>query len=283
MILREMELDPFLTLSPFQTTDEAIDLMWTHDVGHLGVCEHGEVSGLVTAGDLLESVGMLRRAERACVLVDADEALLVADVMDEIGPVLSADATAEEAVTTLVSERRSAVLVLDGGRPAGVFTEQHALQVLGRLPALAAGGWRGRPVVSIASRVICSVGATDAVRRVCEKLHGSADGWVVVLHTGRLVGVVRDWDIRRLIRDRSGSAAWSGLPADQVAMEAPVVLRPDDTLAQAAERMRVERVSFAPVTTQDDVLLGVIRLSDVLRAATAASVGASDRPVGAGA
>ena len=127
MIIRELGLRPPVHISPFSTTDEAIDLMWQNDIRHLLVTDRDGFVGLVTDGDLLESVGMLTRAERECLFPGASEEILVADIMDAEAICVTPETLLTDAAHHMIYGMRTALPVVEDGELVGILTEMELL------------------------------------------------------------------------------------------------------------------------------------------------------------
>ena len=79
---------------------------------------------------------------------------------------------------------------------------------------------------------------------------------VVVVDGSRVVGVVSDRDVR--------TPALHGESVTEVMGEPPIVVRPNDTVRTAANRMRRHRVSSLPVL-EGGRLIGIVTAGDLLK------------------
>ena len=264
MYIRELALHKPLTVSPYHTTDEAIELMWINDVRHLLVVDSRGLAGLVTDGDLLESVGMLMQVERECLATSPCEEVLVADIMDTEATCVTPGELLTDAAHHMIYGRRTALPVVDGERLLGIVTETDMLRLL------TSPSWEGRaafneePIINHSSRILRTVSRHDQVRRVCEKLNGSKQPHVLVVEDGRLVGLISDWDVRMAI-GRSEIGEWLTLPLTEIMVTGVQTLRPDDSLGTAASLMYEETLSAVPITTRDGLLMSMITVTDLLR------------------
>lgn len=271
MNVRDLTLGPPVTVAPLATTDEAIALMWRHDVRHLLVADRDGLVGVVTDGDLLESVGMLMLAERECLAGRECDEIWVADVMDAEVSCVAPQTPLTDAAHHMIYGGRTALPVIIGTRLAGIVTEP---DLLGLFSDPSGPGWAAMhegPVINHSSRMLRTVSRGDRLRKVCEKLNGSKHRSVLVVENGRLAGIVSDWDVRLAI-GRSAVGEWLDLPLDEVMLAKPWTLRPDDTLDTAARLMRDEGLVAVPVTTPDGLLLSVITITDLLRVYVADAV-----------
>jgi len=264
MMIRDLALRPPVSTSPFSTTDEAIELMWRNDIRHLLVKDREGLAGLVTDGDLLESVGMLMRAERECITGADCEEILVADVMDAEAMCVAPDMLLTDAAHYMIYGGQTGLPVVDGTRLVGIVTEA---DLLGLFSDPSGPGWalmHEEPVINHSSRVLRTVSRSDHIRKVCEKLNGSKHRHVLVVEDGRLVGLISDWDVRTAI-GRSEVGEWLDLPVTEIMVPGPQTLRPDDTLAEAARLMREDSLAAIPITTRDGLLMSMITVTDLLR------------------
>jgi len=271
MKVRELTLGPPVTIAPLATTDEAIALMWRHDVRHLLVADRKGLAGVVTDGDLLESVGMLMRAERECLADGACAEILVADVMDAEASCVTPETPLADAAHFMIYGARSALPVIIGTRLAGIVTESDLLSLFSGPEGPGWAAMHEEPVINHSSRMLRTVSRDDRVRKVCEKLNGSKHRSVLVVENGRLSGIVSDWDVRLAI-GRSKVGEWLNLPLAEIMVANPRTLRPDDTLDAAARLMRDHNLIAVPVTTPDGLLMSVVTVTDLLRVYVADAV-----------
>ncbi|SEJ22860.1 CBS domain-containing protein [Deinococcus reticulitermitis] len=96
---------------------------------------------------------------------------------------------------------------------------------------------------------------------------------VPVVFEGKVVGLLTDGEVkRRLPRVSQGLTAWefaaqAGRVRVRDAMHQPVhTLRPGDTLSRALHTMLDRRIGGLPVVGEQDDLLGMLTLTDILRA-----------------
>lgn len=270
MIIRELNLRPPVCISPFGTTDEAIELMWHNDIRHLLVVDSEGLVGLVADGDLLESVGMLTRAEREYMGAGPGEDILVADIMDAEATCVTPDTLLTDAAHHMIYGMRSALPVVENNDLAGIVTEMDLLGLFDDPGCAAAAVLREEPAIDHSSRVLRTVARHERVRKVCEKLNGSKQRHVLVVEDGRLVGMISDWDVRMLI-GRSRMGEWLDLPIEDIIVTG-IALRPHDTLERVARLMREELVAAVPITTREGLLMSMITASDLLRVLVADAV-----------
>ncbi len=270
MFIRELSLRSPVSISPFSTTDQAIDLMWRNDIRHLLVTDHDGLVGLVTDGDLLESVGMLMREEREYMAAGSAEEILVADIMDAEAACVTPGTLLADVAHSMIYGGRTALPVVDGGRLLGIVTEMDLLGLFNDPGCAAAAVLRDEPVINHSSRMLRTVSRHDPVRKVCEKLNGSKHRHVLVVEDGRLVGMISDWDVRMII-GRSRVGEWLDLPLDGIIVKG-VSLRPDDSLERVARLMRQEKLTAVPIATRDGLRSSMATVSELLRVLVADAV-----------
>ncbi len=266
MLIRELSLGYPVTISPFQSTDDAIDLMWEHDTRCLLVTDRQGLVGVVTDADLLESVGMLLRSERLQIGTSvSNEELIVADVMDTRCSCVRPDDPVTDAGHRLVHERRSALPVVDGDQVLGVVTDYDLLQLFAGSCALESFTPHGEFIVHYCSRILKTVRPNDSLATACSRLSGGKIRHLLVTEGIQLVGMISDWDIRLAIGENAGGR-WMDRPVSDYVTTQVQTLRPRDTLVCAAEVFRLEKLTAVPVTSREGDLVGIITVSDLIRA-----------------
>lgn len=119
------------------------------------------------------------------------------------------------------------------------------------------------------------VQVTDSVRRVMTKLTESDVRHLPVVDQGRLVGMVSDRDLRRLIDPSFDLAPASAARSDvleqpiSVLMSSDVIsVQPEAEVEEVIDLLVEHKIGAVPVTEPDSLkLLGIISYVDVLRAA----------------
>jgi len=212
MKIKEIGIRVPVTISPFSSTDEAIHLMWTHDVRHLLVVDREGLAGMVTDGDLIESVGMLTLEERRAVghPVTTEE-VIVADVMDAEVPCVAPDDLVTDAIHRMLYLRRPALPVVDGTQILGAISESDLLQLFAGSCWLDRGTPHAEPVINYGSHVLKTIAPDDRLEAACVKLSLGKIRHLLVVEGEQFVGMITDWDIRRAIGQHK-VGAWLDLP-----------------------------------------------------------------------
>src|SRR5687768_13072257 len=118
MKIREIVISPAVTITPFHSTDHAIDLMTQNETRQLLVIDREGLVGMLTEADLLECIGMLKLHERRALGAPfSSDEVIVADVMDAEVPCTSPDELVTDLVYRVVQLNRTALPVVDKGKP----------------------------------------------------------------------------------------------------------------------------------------------------------------------
>lgn len=260
--VRQSSAAPSCSLTPFVSTDEAIRLMISRSLRNLLVQDRGEFAGILSQADLLESVGLLLRAEREAIGSGiCTEEVLVADVMDSEGPVLAPDAPLIEAAHLIADQNRSALPVVENGRAIGVISDTHVVRLLSaRRP-----GGHNEAVLNHGTRVLRTVRSWETLQNACVKLRSTRLHHLPVLEGERFCGIINDRDIRLFV-DSTASDDWLDRPVSELLRPNPPVLRPNDSLSRAAELMLAHEAAALPITTRDGLLVSVLTTVDLLSA-----------------
>lgn len=118
----------------------------------------------------------------------------------------------------------------------------------------------------VCTREVIFIHATESLRAATQLMHDKRVGCVVVCEEewGRRVpiGVITDRDVAMaaLLRD----AGVAGILVSQAMSRNPLVIREEEDIADALERMRAHAVRRAPVVGADGALVGLISVDDLL-------------------
>ena len=103
-----------------------------------------------------------------------------------------------------------------------------------------------------------TVDARTPVSEAVEHMLRGRHPYVIVTEAGRLHGVLRPRDIKRLARD-----AWPSTPVSQIAHTPPLVVTPQTDVSNVLDRLD-DTTDMVPVILDDDVV-GVLRPQEILR------------------
>ncbi|HVY49848.1 MAG TPA: CBS domain-containing protein [Minicystis sp.] len=124
LTLRDVMTAAPVTVSPEDPIGEARRAMLVHGVRHLPVCEGGTVVGVVSQRDL----DFVRGVRDELV-----EPLRVADAMSAFPFVAGPDAEVEDVARTMADAKYGSVVVVEEGKPVGVFTMVDGMALLAAL------------------------------------------------------------------------------------------------------------------------------------------------------
>ena len=118
-------------------------------------------------------------------------------------------------------------------------------------------------VEELMNKSAVTVSPEESVRCAAELMRRYNVGVLpVCAHGGRLRGVVTDRDI--VLRSVAGEGEASDTPVSEIMTRAAVTVSPEEDVADAAARMRENRVRRVPVV-QDGRVVGVLSLGDLAR------------------
>lgn len=112
----------------------------------------------------------------------------------------------------------------------------------------------------------------DSVRSAARLFERERFHHVVVLERGRVFGVVSDRDILKVISPFCGDPILGRAQDEgplkkrlhQIMTRKPTIIRPERSVAEAAEMMLTHRVSCLPVVDADETLVGILTARDLL-------------------
>ena len=128
-------------------------------------------------------------------------------------------------------------------------------------------------VKSIMSKKVISITMDDSLAKARELFLEFHFHHLLVLESGRLVGVISDRDLLKAISPFIGSLseldrdrATLNKRAHQIMNRNPITVEADATVEIAAQRLLKNRVSCLPVVTQDGKVSGIVSWRDLLKA-----------------
>lgn len=237
--------------------------------GDLGMLIQGDVLLAISqSGDTQEVVAMLPAIKRLGVpmiiivgdtqstLAREADVVLDASVEQEACP-LGLIPTASTTAALAVGDALAMALLAERGFTADDLAEHHPRGSIGRQLL------RVHHVMHAATG-IPSVPTTAAMSEVLAEMSAKGLGMTTVLDdTGRLVGVITDGDLRRLIEDGGGEAlqrsAGDWMTGD------PVCVRSDALATEALHLLEESRITSLPVVNGERRPEGVVHLHDLWR------------------
>lgn len=107
---------------------------------------------------------------------------------------------------------------------------------------------------------VVSAEPTMTVRDAAALMLSAGVGSLLVLEGSRLVGVITERDVVRIVRDADDAAMWL---VHQVMSRDVFSCGDDVSVDEVAELMRVRRVRHMPVVDANENVLGVVSLGDI--------------------
>jgi len=105
------------------------------------------------------------------------------------------------------------------------------------------------------------VGLDDNLTRVIIEMTHKRLGATVVIDNGKLVGIITDGDLRRMLMNTTDI---EHVKASQIMTTAPKTIEEDALVVDALHKMRQNSITQLPVI-KDDKYLGIIHLHDILK------------------
>ena len=237
--------------------------------GDLGVYQPGDptivLSKSGSTAELIRLMPMFRRFESPVIAIVGNvdspiaqeaDVVLDASVAKEADP-LGLMPTSSSTVSLAIGDALASALVKARDFTAEQFATFHPGGQLGRNLMVTVG-----EVMHSTGRVAC-VGPQQTVREVVIEMTRFPLGAACVVDGDKLVGILTDGDIRRLL---SGNADILALPVKECMTASPISAYPEMTLGEAVRVMedRKSQISVLPVVEAGGTrCLGLLRLHDV--------------------
>ena len=201
--IREVMSKPVLTAPADCTVSEAYQLFRENHVRHLVVLgEQMELAGIFTQTDLV-------RALKGTIFAETpDVRPLMSSHVWRVTPQI----TARHALALMASHAISGVVVVDGARPVGVFTERDVVR-------LVAGGidLANLPVSDVMTRTVVTIPASAAPNHAIELMRNQEVRRLLVVDAeGALAGMLTQTDLSRVFERHDA------VLVDQLVSTAPV-------------------------------------------------------------
>lgn len=116
------------------------------------------------------------------------------------------------------------------------------------------------PVASLRLRPPAAVPPTATVAEAVTAMQGDTTGAVVITEAGQITGIFTERDV---LKKCAGNAASSSQPVADYMTHDPVVLRLDDSMAVALNKMGVGEFRHIPIVGEDQELIGIVTARDV--------------------
>jgi CBS domain-containing protein len=118
-------------------------------------------------------------------------------------------------------------------------------------------------VADLASRPPAKVAVDAPLWKVVDEMKSANRGAVLVVdESGALVGIFTERDL--LSRVDHTDQLWSHVVVRDIMTPHPMVIRPDDSLAEAMRRLLEGRRRHLPIVDERGAILGVMSIRDIL-------------------
>ena len=248
--------------------------------GDLGVVAPDDVCLLLSnsgeTAELLELMPHLKRRGSARIalvgsaqssLAHGSDVVLEASVDREVCP-LNLAPTASTAVAMAIGDALAAVWMERRGISPADFAINHPAGSLGKQLTMTVADLMV-PVANL-QPITPDTSLPEVISRLTQGAIGSS--WVEDPQAPRrLLGLITDGDLRRALRDH-GPERWPSLSASDLMTSDPITVSTDLLAVDAIKRMEHNRrkpISVLPVVDQHDLLLGLLRLHDLVQAGLA--------------
>ncbi len=125
------------------------------------------------------------------------------------------------------------------------------------------------PISSLPVREPVQVPPAATLGAVVDAMHARRHGAALVVDAGELVGIFSERDL--VHRVDHANPAWRDRPVSEVMTARPMIIRQDDTVAEALRRMRVGKRRHLPILPADGdgqprrtTALGIVSIRDVI-------------------
>ncbi|MGE3182335.1 MAG: CBS domain-containing protein [Phycisphaerae bacterium] len=269
---KDLASRPVQTIAADADLDRAIDLLDDLKIHHLPVTGRtGKCVGMISDRDLLSRVGGIHRRDRIPAHAHDDLPQHVEDIMSI--PAISATETDDlaDVIDKMLIHRISAIAIVKGRELWGMVTSRDILRRYLDDENIPAGKWRFQKVLETMTRDVISLRQTDSIDVAVRMFREHAIRHLPIMESGRLVGMLSDRDVRRVMGTlRAEAALEEGKAPTRISvghvMSAELVTASAvDTLADAADRMIAYQITSLPVL-EEGKLVGILTESDLMRA-----------------
>lgn len=279
MNVRDVAHTHVITVAPHDSIDRAISLMEEFDIHHLVVVCDGHVAGMLSDRDILISTGWMLTAERRIGEPENPRVIgptRAEQIMSRPAVSVEADDDLRDAVRILDRRKIGALPVVEHDRLWGILTETDLIRWLLHADARPDGPVRpylDQPVSRRCTRQVIAARPDDDIMDVVDLFRRHRIRHVPVLDHGRLVGLVADRDIRRLIgweevheamADEAGHVFDPPQRVEQV-MQTRLHTQPPEAPLRDVLRTMLEHRVHSVLVAEGDTLRGIITETDFVR------------------
>ena len=108
----------------------------------------------------------------------------------------------------------------------------------------------------------CLVESETSVRETLAHMRGAGGRTALITRDGELIGIFSERDL--IHRVDHADPAWQDLPVAEVMTAMPMIIREDDTVAEALRRMNVGKRRHLPIIRDRSTAVGMISIRDIL-------------------
>jgi CBS domain-containing protein len=245
-------------MSPYPTTVEVTDSLAQalgkledRGIRHLPVLRDGEVVGVISDRDLLESTGWMWNEERGKAPV------IVEDVLRGEPFTVTPDEPVASLAAKLVEWNVGCAPVVEDGRLLGIATEIDILRAFVTTLPSSSSGTAAVETCMTADVLTLEISATVAEVLALMRKHKLRH--VPIVHGPRVVGLVSDRDVRATL----GRALLGTTPVREFMTAGVQTIAPDKDLVHAARLMSKLKIGGLPVVERSE-LVGMITVTDLL-------------------
>ena len=244
--------------------------------GDLGIVESDDVCILLSNSgetqELLEVLPHLKRRGTTCIalvgrvnssLARESNIILDASVDREVCP-LNLAPTASTAVAMAIGDSLAAVLTERFGISPSDFAINHPAGQLGKQLTLQVEN------IMIKDKDLKPINPDASLQEIIYHLTNDAIGSCLIQYPdskGKLYGIITDGDLRRALKFHSNKN-WESLTAEDIMTKDPITIEKDILVVDALKKMELNRrkpVSVLPVVDKQNIILGLLRLHDLIK------------------
>ncbi len=244
--------------------------------GDLGIVDSEDVCILLSNSgetqEILEVLPHLKRRGTTCIalvgrinstLAKESNIVLDASVDKEVCP-LNLAPTASTAVAMAIGDSLAAVITERFGISSTDFAINHPAGQLGKKLTLKVEN------IMIKSNNIRPINPDSSLQEVIYQLTNDAIGTCLVKDPnseGRLLGIITDGDLRRALKENNNKN-WDSLIAENIMTLDPICIEKNILIVDALKKMELngrKPVSVLPVVNEDNLILGLLRLHDLIK------------------
>ena len=264
-----------ITIDKSRKLSDALDLMLKKGVHRLIVTDNGKLCGIITAMDIMETLGSYKYGR------STTSRLHVATAMTKNPLTVNPDASIKECAKLMVENRISSLPVVENDELVGIITTTDLLRAF-------AENFKNRfKVEDIMERNVPTVNRFHTVNHVVEVIEESGIDRVVVVEDGKPVGIITPSDLSFIYlhdegtgvrikeimfvrkeasasRKRYRHVKLLPIVAEDLMSEDLITTKKDEDAAEVAKTMLENRISSLPVVENDE-LVGIITKTTITK------------------